>query len=315
MQFFVDNQAALSFMVQQASYIEAEVYRVQYPDIQYEQLVPIDTAGGDWVKSKTFFSLDRVGAADWLNHYASDVRIADIERGKFEKTIELAGIGYRYSLEEVGQAMQVPGLNLSTERAEAASRASAEFLDNLCLRGDTPKGYEGLVNFASVTAVDAVNDGAGSSRAWTAKTSDQIMRDINVTGLSAIYTGTLTVEMADTILLPPAHFALIATKRLADNSDVTVLDWVKRYNTYTAVTGRPITIRAVRGLETAGDGSVSRMVLYRNDPQVLKFHLPMPHRFLPVWQTGPIVFDVPGIFRTGGLEIRRPGAMRYVDEI
>ena len=89
--------------------------------------------------------------------------------------------------------------------------------------------------------------------------ADQIMRDINVTGLSAIYTGTLTIEMADTILLPPAHFALLATKRLADNSDVTVLDWIKRYNTYTAVTGRPITVRAVRGLETADSGN-ARMV-------------------------------------------------------
>jgi hypothetical protein len=48
---------------------------------------------------------------------------------------------------------------------------------------------------------------------------------------------------------------------------------------------------------------------------VLKMHIPMPHRFLPVWQTGPMRFDVPGIFRLGGLEIRRPKAVRYVDGI
>jgi hypothetical protein len=28
-----------------------------------------------------------------------------------------------------------------------------------------------------------------------------------------------------------------------------------------------------------------------------------------------LVFDVPGIFRLAGLEIRRPGAVRYVDGI
>jgi hypothetical protein len=27
------------------------------------------------------------------------------------------------------------------------------------------------------------------------------------------------------------------------------------------------------------------------------------------------VFDVPGIFRIGGLEVRRPGAVRYMDGI
>lgn len=311
----VDAQAALSFMVQQASIIEAEVYRVRYPDIQYQQLMPIDTSGGDWVKSKTFFSLDHVGAAGWLNHYSSDVRLADIERNKFEMTIELAGIGYRYTLEEVGQTMQVPNLNLSTERAEAAGRAAEEFLDNLALRGDAVKGYPGLINSAAVTAEDAPNTGTGSSRAWESKSADQILNDINVVALGAIYSNSMTVEMADTLLLPPGKFSLIATKRISDQSDITVLDWVKRYNAFTAVTGRPIVIRAVRGLETAGTGTVTRMVAYRNDAQVLKFHLPMPHRFLPVWQTGPIVFDVPGIFRTGGTEIRRPGAMKYVDEI
>jgi hypothetical protein len=56
-------------------------------------------------------------------------------------------------------------------------------------------------------------------------------------------------------------------------------------------------------------------VAYKRDPRVLKLHLPMRHRFLPVWQTGPITFDVPGIFRTGGTEIRRPGAVRYFDGI
>jgi hypothetical protein len=98
-------------------------------------------------------------------------------------------------------------------------------------------------------------------------------------------------------------------------SDMTVLDWLQKYNVYTAQTNQPLTVRAVRGLETAGAGGVGRMVVYRRDPQVLKFHIPMPHRFLPVWQTGPMVFDVPGIFRTGGVEIRRPGAVRYVDGI
>jgi hypothetical protein len=48
---------------------------------------------------------------------------------------------------------------------------------------------------------------------------------------------------------------------------------------------------------------------------VLKIHIPMPHRFLPVWQTGPMKYDVPGIFRLGGLEIRRPKAVRYVDGV
>ncbi len=48
---------------------------------------------------------------------------------------------------------------------------------------------------------------------------------------------------------------------------------------------------------------------------MLKLWLPMPFRFFPAWQTGPWRFEVPGAFRLGGLDIRRPAACRYLDGI
>lgn len=41
----------------------------------------------------------------------------------------------------------------------------------------------------------------------------------------------------------------------------------------------------------------------------------MPHRFLPVYQDGPLNFTVPGIFRTGGVELLSTATMRYIDKI
>jgi hypothetical protein len=120
--------------------------------------------------------------------------------------------------------------------------------------------------------------------------------------------------MADTILLPVQAMTIAATKRIP-NTMQSVLDYLTTKNVYTQITGRPLTIRAVRGLETAGQGGSGRMIAYRRDPQVLKAHIPMTHRFLPVWQTGPLIYDVPGIFRIAGLEIRRPKSVRYVDGI
>lgn len=39
----------------------------------------------------------------------------------------------------------------------------------------------------------------------------------------------------------------------------------------------------------------------------------MRHQFLTPMRTGPLMYDVPGIFRFGGLDKRRPGAIRYLD--
>lgn len=309
------QQGALSFLVQQLTIIEPEIYRIRYPDIQYPALIPVDTTGNEWAKSITFFSIDHVGRAQWFHHTANDVPVADITRDKFEQGIEMAAIGYRYTLEELGQAMSTPGLNLTSERGAAAKRAYDEFVDDIALRGDTTKNMIGLINQTSpfITVVNAPADGTASSPYWTAKTNVQIMRDFNSL-LTGMYTASLTIDIADTVLMPISVITSLSEMQMP-NLPITVLDWIQTHNLYTFLTKQPLDIRAVRGLEVAGDSNTGRIVAYRKDPQVLKIHIPMPHRFLPIWQRGPMTFDIPGVFRLGGLEIRRPTAFRYLDHV
>lgn len=306
-----DAQQALGFVTSQTSYIEAQTVEIMYPDIQYPALIPVDTSANEWAKSVTYYSSDKVGRAGWFHSYAKDIHVADIERAKHEVGIEMADIGYRWTLEEIGQAMMIPGMNLSADRASAAIRAYEEFMDDIALRGKAEKSMNGIINYPGITAVLASIE-AGHT-VWSQKTADAILKDVN-DALSGIYVESLQVEMADTILLPVGAMTIIATKRIPDTS-MTVMQFLLTNNVYTMTTGRPLTIRAVRGLESAGQGGSGRMVAYRRDPTVIKMHIPMTHRFLPVWQTGPLVYDVPGIFRVAGVEIRRPGAVRYVDGI
>jgi len=308
-----DSQQALGFLVSQTAYIEAQVYRIQYPEIMYPRLVPIDSSASEWAKSITYYSIDRVGKADWFDGYAKDMPLADINRAKHEQTVEMAGIGYRYTLEELGTAMMIPGLNLTTERAEAARRAYEEFMDRAARFGDDTKGTTGMFNNPYVTRTNAIADGTGSSALWVNKSADQIVRDVQG-ALTQVYTGSLTVEMADTVLLPIDRIQTLANIRIP-NTYGNALDYLAKYNLYTNQTGAPLTLLGVLNLDTAGLGGTARMVAYRRDPNILKMHVPMPHRFLPVWQTGPLTYDVPGIFRLGSVEVRRPGAMAYIDGI
>lgn len=308
-----DNpQQAMGFLLSQTAYIEQEVYRIQYPEIIYQQLIPIDSSSGEWAKSVTYFSLDKVGQANWLSNMASDMPFADINRNKFEQGIEMAGIGYTYTLEELGQAMMVPGLNLTAERAEAARFAYEMFMDNHAYRGSAAKGVTGLFNNPYVTVVNAAT-GAGGSTHWSLKTADEIISDVQ-NALTGVYQGSLTVEMADTVLLPIGEMQKLANIRIP-NTYGNALDYLARYNLYTFNTGAPLTIRGVLGLDSAGADGGGRMIVYRRDPRVLKLHVPMQHKFLPVFQRSAIQFDIPGIFRVGSVEVRRSGAIRYVDGI
>lgn len=311
---FYDQQAGLGFLVNQLATIEPQVYKIAYPDIQYPQLVPVDTSGNEWSQAIVFFSSDTVGQAEWFHHYGKDVPYANVDRNAFLQPVEMAAIGYKYTLQEIATA-QMLNMNLTTDKAEAARRGYEEFMEDLVLRGSAVKNYSGLIAYPGITAVNAPADGTASSTYWSAKTPALIARDINLV-LTGAYVDSKQVEMADTVLLPITEYARLINTQNSVASDISLLEYIQRSNIYTATTGQPLLIRGVRGLETAAAGSTGRMVAYRRDPQVLKVHLPMPHRFMPAAQVpGSLIYKVPGIFRTGGLEIRRPGAVRYLDLI
>lgn len=304
------QQQALGFLIAQTTYIEPGVYKIKYPDLNYRELIPIDSSAPEWAKSVTFFSVDMVGSANWFSHLANDVPLADITRDKHESGIEMAAVGYRYTTEELQQAMMVPNVNLGPERAAAAKRAAEEFVHNTALYGAAGKGWMGLINN---TLPVVMNVGTTWGAQVAANKTNLIVQDVNAV-LSNIYQTSQTVEMADTLLLPLNSMNLLSITQLP-NTTMNLMEWIKQNNMYTQQTGQALTIRGVRGLDTAGAAGQTRMIAYRRDPDIIKLHIPMPHRFLEVWRTGPMVYDVPGIFRLGGLEIRRPGAIRFVDGI
>jgi hypothetical protein len=308
-----DAQSALGFVVAQTAIIEPGVYRTVYPDTQYRDLVPVDTSGSEFATSVTYYSQDQYGKADWINGNADDIPKAGTTRAKFETGVHTAGIGYGYGWEEIGRA-QLLGINLPSEDADAARRAAENMVDRVALQGDTSKGFTGLFNASNVTPVAAPTGSWGTLSVPGTATSEQMVADMNAS-LMNVFNGTNTTSIADRLLLPWSKYMLISTKKMSDYSDMTVLQYFLANNVYTATTGKALTVRGLRGLDTAGAGGTARLIAYRYDANVLMLHMPMPHRFLPVYQSGPLRWDVPGVMRMGGLDVRLPKEVVYLDGI
>lgn len=300
-----DAQLALNFVVNQAAYIEPQVYNMVYPAIQYQRLVPVDTSAPEFAQSVIYYSADKYGKADWINGNADDIPMVGSERSKYASQIHTAAVGYGFGWEEVRYAQMV-GVNLAAEDAITARRAYEELVDGVALRGDAAKGLKGLVNQTGLTTTAA-------AAIWTGATDAQILSDLNNALMRSI-TGTNYTSRASTVLMSPERYLLLAS-RVFGTTQITLLDWLRQNNVYTAQTGQPLQIEAVMGLSTAGASANQRMVVYRNDPSVLKMHIPMPFRFLPAYQDGPMHWVVPGVFRLGGLDIRLTSEIQYVDGI
>lgn len=305
-------QAALGFVTPAFYNIERTIYQRKYPSFDYASLVPVITEGNEWARGVLFRSSDAVGKAEFLSGKGFDMPYADITRDQALKGFELAGIGYEWSLEEI-QVAALEGRSLGDEKAQAAHKIAEATLYNIAMTGSIEKNWTGLVNDPGVTAGTATADGTGSSTLWSAKDADKILRDVN-SALIGVYTGSLETEIADTLLLPTARYLTLSTLRIPD-TNMTVLSFLSQNNAYTAETRQPLTIRGVRALNTAGAAGSARMVAYNRSPDVVRFHLPMPHRFLPPFPKSSMTWEVAGIMRTGGTEVRLPKAMTYLDGI
>lgn len=319
MQKLLSDAQALSLVTAQAYKANQTVYETRFPDWDFGRLVYVDTSGPAWSPGILTYTSDLSGRANWQSGYAKDIPLADVSADMQTKTFQLAAIGYQWNIEEVNTAFQV-GASLPDRRARAARLAYTKFMFDLTLFGSAEKGLGGLTNYSGVTTTTAANDGTGAVTYWVdedgvgTKTPAQIVRDINL-ALQGIALASFETEMADTILLPVEAYNYIAGTPYSATTMETILSFIGRTNIYTMTTGRPLTIRAIRELGTAGAGGTGRMVAYKNDQDYVKLHLPMPHQFLPVYQDGPLNWTVPGIFRTGGIELLTTVAFRYVDGI
>ncbi|KRE07448.1 hypothetical protein ASE63_22375 [Bosea sp. Root381] len=318
----LNDAQALAFVQGQAYKVNQTVYEARFPDWDYARLVFVDTSGPAWSPGVLTYTSDLTGKANWQSGAAKDIPLADVSQDMQLSTFHLAAIGYQYNIEEVNAAIQV-GASLPSRRARAAKLAYTKFMWDLTIAGSTEKGKAGLINNAGITAAAAAADGTGSARHWMAndgtvtKTAQQIMRDINQ-ALTGTNVSTNTVEWADTVLLPVEAFNLISSTPFNSLGADTILSWLLRTNNYTLTTGRPLTIRAMPQLRTASTQTVvggGRLVAYKNDQNYVKLNLPMPHQFLPVYQDGPLNWQVPGIFRTGGLDFQTLATFYYLDGI
>lgn len=296
---FMDMQAALGFVVSQRTSIETEVLKKPYPEIKYPRLIPIDTSANPFAASVTHFAQDSVGKAKFMNGKGDDVPLVNIKGSKFEQTVNMAGVGYSFSLEEIGAAQQL-GTNLSSDGADAARMAYEQFVDAVAFLGDTTIGVEGFYNMTGITT-------AAAGATFAASTPDAVLAIIN-TALTAIETDTLGIEVANTIVLP-LKVSGSMERRLGDGSDVTIYEFISRANRYTRQTGLPLNIEFDYRLD-----ALNKMVVYRRDPQVLKMHMPMPLRFIAP-QAVNLEIKTLGMFRFAPVNIRRPKAVRYVSGV
>lgn len=330
----ITDAQGLQFLTQQTRVLSARAFNVEYDVMPYAELVPVNTDYPEWASGVDFQVGDMVGAANWQSGWAKDVPLADVKLLSVGVDFAMYAVGYRYNVEELGKAMHA-GYPLTARKAISARQAADYFVAEAAFYGAGHPGWTGLINLAGVAPAPSPNTGTGSARNWFSvngtiltglKTPEQIIQELNsvVTGPMVATLGFRPTQLSDTVLLPS-----LALKYITDTPygvtapNKSILQYFRENNAYTAQTGRPLVIRDLPALASAGtynSGGVDledqgRIIGYRNNLDSIEFPMPMPYRFLPVHQFGPLQWEIPGIGRVGQLTLIREGSVRYLDGV
>jgi hypothetical protein len=296
------------FFARELEAIKARTYDILYPELKMLRLVPISFDAGPGAETITYRQYDSVGVMKIIANYADDLPRADVTGKEFTSKVKSLGGSYGYNVQEI-RAARMAGKPLEQRRANAVRMANDQAINRIAWFADGSAAWGGLYGLLFAPNVTKAAAVVGT---WSSATADQIIGDVNAL-INNIRTLTKGVENADTVILPIAQYAKIASTPRSSTSDTTILEFLRRVhpgvtfedaNELATVTPNPRT----------GLTSANCMVAYRRSPDKLTLETPQAFEQFPA-QERNLEFVVPCHSRVGGIVIYYPLSIAIVDGI
>ena len=287
-----------AFFERELLHVYAQTYDIKYPELKARSFVPVSNQANPGALEVTYRQFDRRGQARLTAPGAIDVPRVDVLGTEFPRPVRMATAAYGWHLMEIRQAAMA-GRPLDTRKAAATRRAVEEVVDEDAFAG-TPDFViaSGFINEPNIT-IDV------ATGVWSTLTADQIIADVSAM-VQGIIGDTNGVEIPDTLILPPAQWALISTLPRSTQSDTTVMQFLMA--SFPMITA----VEWWHRLTGAGAGGVDRAVVYKRSPDILTQEIPSEFEQLPVFQKGQN-FEIETLMTTAGTAWYYPLAGRYLD--
>ncbi len=258
----------------------------------------------------------------WIGKNTNQVSRVSVDIAKITQPLIPWGKEIAYTVLELESAAKL-GRPVDEQKYKALQLAHQMEIDEMVYYGDTPGAFYGLVNSNNRTTPDAVTNvsnvanGAQGSPLWTMKTPDEILQDFNEV-LTSAWAATGWAILPDSILLPPQDFGYIATQKVSNAGNVSILNYVLENNITARQGGSTLDIKPVKWcLGTGVGGTVTesnghdRIVVYTKDKDRIRYPMTMlsktPLQYDSIWHRSTYYG------RLGVLEIVYPETLAYRD--
>jgi hypothetical protein len=239
--------------------------------ITYPRDIPVKTGGG-WVEFITSMSLDYGmtggnidGAVHAIGANTPPVIQVNLDTDRF--TTHAFSVVMRIMFLDM-QRNAITGRSVERLLQDGIRKAYDKHQEANVYVGLQQYGTTGLINNPNV-AQQQVAVGTGGDTEWDTKTPDEILKDINL----MIEEGWEAAEwdldgMPNHIILPYKQYNYIATQKVSDLAEKTILTFLEE-NNIASKNGRNLVIGATSWLKGAGAGGEDRAVAYVNNDRFI----------------------------------------------
>ena len=294
-----------AFFARETEFVKSRTYDAKPPELKGLSLVPQATDLPVGISEITYRRYAEAGEAKIIANYAKDFPRVDVY-GE-EESVKVFDIGdsYGYNIREIRESARA-GTRLDQRRALAARNAIERKLNDLTLKSNSAARTYGILDFPGLTEATLPADGTGSSKKWSDKDVDKIIRDINIL-LAAVIEPTKGVEVPDTLLLPISVYTSLQSRRLGDTTSSLI-----KY-----ITDSIPMLKKIDWLNELGDigaGNSGRIMVGKFDEMHCENQIVNQFEQGDVQQDG-MEFKVPCMASTAGVIVYYPGAFAFADGI
>lgn len=308
--------STLAYYVNQLDNLDKNLYEPLY-SVTWGRDIKLRT-GITMANESTSFVRSSVGAVGtqsatgkpWLAPNSTTLPGVSVNGERIVLPLRALGQEVSYSSIELERS-QLLGQPIDKQKFDGLNLIYQMSTDEMVYVGDTTVGAEGLLTSSLVTS-GAVAIGAGGAAAWSTKTPDEILADVNKL-ITDTWAASGYALCPDKLLLPPVQYAYIAGQKIGSAGNVSILTFLEDNSISLRVNGRKLDIQAVKWLAGRGTGGKDRMVAYTNDENRVRFPMVPIRRETPYYLG--IKFNAPYIWAFGEVEFVYPETVRYGDGI
>ena len=273
----------MGFDVNVFEQVTARAYDVLMPEIRWNQTLPpasIDTSINPGAKLASYRVRDRRGKGAFAAVVGKDTPTVGVTQNKVTIPIEVARVMAQADIDDIrAVSMGFEGMNLLTDLGVVMREASERHIEEVFFYGYAGLGFAGYLDYSLTPATSAGTKAAGGTT-WAVATGDEIAKDVN-TALGLVYSNSKTRFLPGRIEIPPAQMVQIAGQRMggaagATGENITVLNYIKKNNLFTQLTGQELQVEVLTYLTGAGSGGTNRMIVseWKEENYYMPFSIP-----------------------------------------